>query len=1070
MQDPTKRQDNCDSNHPGLDANTASGGMIDAGISAVDTVLSIVKEVGEMLDGVPYVKALSGVVLKFIKIRDEIKSNKARCAEIINKVLRMSKTIYDKLSEIANSGGRVQTMLAKIKMHLEDYERTLTGIFAALEKYRGRRTIARYLNRDLDELNALDRRLDELKDTLFLHILFDIKHQQASSAPTAQIEKSSVPPNSVPASLHPEHILPPKPSLMVERDSQLNELRNILLSLDSSRIIILGGGGFGKTTLARWIMHDPEINGRYQKAYFLSCEGVTSTEALLLSIGSTLGITAAPSAILASARGILQATTTLLCFDNFETPWEPSATRAKVEDVLAYITDIPNLSLLVTMRGEQRPAKVMWTHPLLPPLSTLSLQSAQKILQTIAPNHQIDADTERILGVIDGIPLGITLIANLLRDGETSHSLWKRWSKEHTRIVENGGDTRESNLDASISLSVYSPRMVRDPEAVKLLAALSLLPDGFYTEAIEELEEDLHIGEIHRPLQTLRAVALIKNEPTSSRIQLLSPIRLFCHHFLLSEVATSTDSLIDYYISILRRAKYRVSDPDHFAKVVPELRNIHSLIQRGFTAGYSGPLIKLVKGTCYLTDWSLYTGYSVEETIRMATERSADLPNNNAECYMMLGKLYRWEGRFESAEDCFRKAATGFSQQNNSIGEAQVLQFLFGVLRSRNRGEQMEHILQRSLELYHQSNNLLGIATVQKDLGWLYSKRSKYPEAEASLKNALSAFQEIPDLVGEANTYIVLAEMSDKQSKLGEAEQYANDALRVASLAQYAAGKGNALYYLSRLAITSDRVQEASRLCGQAYEIYKQINDSIGELNTANNLGSIYIQQDRLSSAVTILTTAIGVAPEIIQKAMLVFTLGRAYLCGNHLEKAEAIFEDARRMFEKFKNIIWQADILSQAASINLERNRIDEAERKLESILNLGVWKDVEMKRLCMLGNIYIRKGRLDDAESSLKAALAFAQEEKCSYQQGNIFRSVGSLRVEQGCIDEAVQAYREAFKLHCKAQWISEQATDMKQLAKAYELKGNVDEAQTAYKDAEKLMAKVKDTRDLGVFLAKH
>ncbi len=47
----------------------------------------------------------------------------------------------------------------------------------------------------------------------------------------------------------------------------------------------------------------------------------------------------------------------MLILDNFETPWEPLASRDEVETLLAQLTDIPNLTLVVTLRGAERPSK-----------------------------------------------------------------------------------------------------------------------------------------------------------------------------------------------------------------------------------------------------------------------------------------------------------------------------------------------------------------------------------------------------------------------------------------------------------------------------------------------------------------------------------------------------------------------------------------------------------------------------------------------------------------------------------------------------------------------------------------
>jgi hypothetical protein len=236
----------------------------------------------------------------------------------------------------------------------------------------------------------------------------------------------------------PDHILPPKPHLIVEREAQFDIALKVLLDSKPSRIAIIGGGGFGKTTLARAILHDPKISECYKDRYFLSCEAMADVDALLLGICNMLDIKATPSAMLASIRRRLETSTTLLCLDNFETPWEPPSTRTKIEDVLASISDIPRLSLIITIRGTQRPSKVAWSHPQLPPLPTLSSDSAHEILQNICPNHEVDDFTRQLLDGVDGIPLAITLISTLLRDGESSRELWTRWTKEQTAVVETG--------------------------------------------------------------------------------------------------------------------------------------------------------------------------------------------------------------------------------------------------------------------------------------------------------------------------------------------------------------------------------------------------------------------------------------------------------------------------------------------------------------------------------------------------------------------------------------------------------------------------------------------------------
>lgn len=50
--------------------NRSSSNAVDTTIDLANTVITVVKEVGEILNSVPYVKSLSGVILQIIQVRD----------------------------------------------------------------------------------------------------------------------------------------------------------------------------------------------------------------------------------------------------------------------------------------------------------------------------------------------------------------------------------------------------------------------------------------------------------------------------------------------------------------------------------------------------------------------------------------------------------------------------------------------------------------------------------------------------------------------------------------------------------------------------------------------------------------------------------------------------------------------------------------------------------------------------------------------------------------------------------------------------------------------------------------
>ncbi|KAF9477248.1 TPR-like protein [Pholiota conissans] len=1047
----------CTSNPPG--GTQSSTSAVDTSIQLTNTVLAIVKEVGDMLNGVPYVKSLSGVILQIIKVRDELKVNKKRCGEIIDKVMRMTKKIFEKLAEVAKSDQRDK--LAKLEEQLKGHERMLVDVHTALQKHQSRSKFDRLINRGLDELNEHDRRLDELKTDLILDIIFHITVEQASTTvPLAQPQATTERTETI------DHLLPPKPHFLVERESQVEQALEILLRQEPTRIAILGGGGFGKTTLVRTLLHDSRMEERFEARYFLSCEGMSDADALLLGIGTMLGIKAVPLAMLTSIRGILQTSITLLCLDNFETSWEPFETRTKVEELLESISDIPNLSLMITIRGEQRPSKVAWSKPLLLPLSTLSLEGAQEIVAKIASENTIDKFTIRLLEAIDGIPLAITIVATLLRDGEDSESLWTRWSTDSTQIIYIGDD-RQSNLDRSISLSVNSSRMAKNPDARLLLAALSLLPDGFPKgSALENLQDCLGIPSIHTIIQTLRTVALVQviNPDTSSRIQMLSPIRLFCQHFLVQEIADALPKTVNHYVDLLLAARYNRENSVNYHKITSEVKNMHTIFQKLFLAKIQEHnLAVLVKALDYLTKWSTYIGYYSKDTIQSALIKTRYIPTLHAQCLFSIAELYYFEDDYTHAIEHFQEAAHLSQLTRETILEAEALCRLGDTLYIMSELDKAEDVLKTSLMLFVTENITGGQAIACFSLGQTHLARHQHQEAEIYLTRALEGFKQISDHIGQANATNSLAQLHISLCNLIKAEEFSNKALEIAKKANYAIGEGNALHELGEIYLGVDRIMNACQVLEKALSIFKHQNSLISQLSVVHILGEVYIQLDQLSAAETLLESYSQTDLGTVYSGHVLTALGWLYTCGDCFDIAEHHLNTALQLFQKLKHWPGKANVLAHLGIIYLKLGQFDKAEQMVKFVLILGATCDVEMRRLWVLGDLYIIKKQFDDAQTALNSAMANAKKAICTYQQGNIVRSLGIFHIKRGHVDRAIRAFKQALTFHRAAQWVSEQATDFIQLGEAYKMLGRSEEAAAAFKEADELMESVREARKL-------
>ncbi|KAJ7459312.1 P-loop containing nucleoside triphosphate hydrolase protein, partial [Mycena latifolia] len=224
---------------------------------------------------------------------------------------------------------------------------------------------------------------------------------------------------------------PSEPKIFYGRES---EVATITQYFDQTipRIAILGGGGMGKTSLAKIILHHPDSSARYQHhRFFVSCDGASTAVQLAAFIGAHLGLKPGRDLTRAVIRHFTSNSPSLLILDNLETIWEPRESRGEVEKFLTLLADIEHLALIITMRGAERPANVRWTHPFLAPLKPLGQDAARKTFIDIADDGYAVEDIDKILHLTDNMPLAIDLVAHLV-EYEGLSSVMHRWETEGT--------------------------------------------------------------------------------------------------------------------------------------------------------------------------------------------------------------------------------------------------------------------------------------------------------------------------------------------------------------------------------------------------------------------------------------------------------------------------------------------------------------------------------------------------------------------------------------------------------------------------------------------------------------
>jgi hypothetical protein len=127
------------------------------------------------------------------------------------------------------------------------------------------------------------------------------------------------------------------------------------------------------------VLFDPRVVEYFgDHRYFVSCDAAGGKDALLTAIAGSLGLQGdkLQKKIFEALGG--SEYRSLIVLDNFETPWDTGASSKKdVETFLASLCALDTLSVVITMRGSERPAGVQWSRPFLPQLGPLDVASAR---------------------------------------------------------------------------------------------------------------------------------------------------------------------------------------------------------------------------------------------------------------------------------------------------------------------------------------------------------------------------------------------------------------------------------------------------------------------------------------------------------------------------------------------------------------------------------------------------------------------------------------------------------------------------------------------------------------------
>jgi TIR domain len=159
--------------------------------------------------------------------------------------------------------------------------------------------------------------------------------------------------------------IPPR-GRFVGRETDLDQLRAWILDDTTQPVAVLGPGGIGKSKLTIAALVDGAIAARFgESRLFVRLEDVRDEAGIYAAVARELGREPGGqpmAAVVAALRGA----PALVVLDNAETPWE--ADLAGAEQAFARLAELPDTSLVVSLRGFELPGVADWRPILIEPL------------------------------------------------------------------------------------------------------------------------------------------------------------------------------------------------------------------------------------------------------------------------------------------------------------------------------------------------------------------------------------------------------------------------------------------------------------------------------------------------------------------------------------------------------------------------------------------------------------------------------------------------------------------------------------------------------------------------------
>ncbi|MFJ2202337.1 AfsR/SARP family transcriptional regulator [Streptomyces violaceusniger] len=635
-------------------------------------------------------------------------------------------------------------------------------------------------------------------------------------------------------------------------------------------VLVLGGPGVGKSTLARHVAH------RLATEYFpdgqLYCDlrGPDGQPMLpAQALGRFLRALGVPGQAIPDAlderaemyRSLLADRRILVLLDD----------AVSESQVMPLLPGTGSSGVLVTSRGQLTALPGTRRFDLEP----LSPEQGVQLLGRIIGERRVESEREAaraLIRLVGGLPLALRIIGARLaaRPHWSLISMWHRLENEHRRLDELAYG--ELSIRASLSLS-YDGLAAADR---RLLCLISLaegteMPSWLGAALIDDRTPnpaDLLEPLIDRRLLDITAM----DQGGEFRCGLSQMVRTFAHERLPAEIPEAERTgavrrMVGGWMALAERA--------------------HKEIYGGAYTIVTGRAERWYPPEDYVRrclrdplGWLESEQTNLLNAVELAARSGLD--ELCWELATTLVTLFEARGYPELWERTHQVALTAVQEAGNERGQAAVLGSLGTLHLHRGEHEAAGPYLSAALEIFERIGELRGQALCLRDLARIERHHGDDDRALALYESAERNFVRAQDVIGRAHVLGEMAHITMRRADFARTRSYLDEALGICRSAGFDRGQALALRRLGQMLMYQQQYEAAERTLLEVLAMVRASGDLVGAGYVLHDLGRVNAHLRRVGQAVEYYSQAARIRERILDhsgvaavRADIVAILGR---------------------------------------------------------------------------------------------------------------------------------------------------------------------------------------------------